>query len=144
MSYAAPADMIELFGLAEVRQLAPLQGDPSYDAARLERFLADASAELDSYLATRFTVPVANAPQLLVRYTCDLAREGASRAPSDAVQEAAKRARAWGQAVARGQATLGTGPADRPETADGPSGGDIGVLAPDRVFDDAGLRGYLQ
>ncbi len=146
MAYATVQDMIERFTLAELKQLAPLTpaGDPGYDATRVEQVLADASAELDSHLAVKFTTPIAEAPELLVKFTCDLAREALDRTGRQNVIDAGKRARAWVRDVARGLATLGvageaeggTGPAD--------TGGGVQVAAPDRIFDDAGLGAFLR
>ena len=101
MAYATLQSKIERFTEAELRVLSPLAGQAGQvDTVRVQRALDDASAELDSYLAVRFTVPIEGELPLLVKAVCDIAREDLARAPSDAVVAAAKRAREWAKAVA--------------------------------------------
>lgn len=145
MAYATHQHMIERFTEAELRQLAPAAGQPGViDQVRVQRALDDASAELDSYLAVRFAVPIAGELPLLVKATCDIAREDLARAPSDAVVAAAKRARDWAKAVAKDAATLGAGPAGDPEAVPEAEAGGAQVMAPDRVFTEDSLAGYLR
>lgn len=144
MAYAAVQDMISRFTEQEVKQLAPAAGAPGYDAVRVQQVLDDASAELDSFLAIRFAVPLAQVPELVVKFTCDLAREALDRTGRAHVLEAGKRARAWARDVAQGRATLGSGPADDPSATPEAEAGGARVLAGDRVFDDAGLSGFLR
>lgn len=143
MAYAAVQDMIERFTEQEVRQLAPSAGAPGYDLARVEQVLADASAELDSFLAVRFAVPLTTVPALVVKFTCDLAREALDRTGRAHVLEAGKRARAWARDVAQGRASLGSGPADDPTATPEAEAGGARIIAGRRVFDDDGLAGYL-
>lgn len=146
MSYATPADMVLRFGEAEVYALAPVvpkpTAGPTYDVARVEQELADASAEIDSYLANRWPTPLAETPPLIARAACVLAREGLDRQGRDPVTEAAKRIRAWLKDLAQGKATLGGGEDGAP-APEAESGG-AEVIAPDRVFDDAGLAAFLR
>lgn len=146
MAYALVQDMITRFGEAELVALAPVTPRPSaapfYDEARVVQELADASAEIDSYLANRWPVPLAEVPPLIVRAACVLAREGLDRQGRDQVTEAAKRIRAWLKDLAQGKATLGAG--EDGATAPEAEAGGAEVIAPDRVFDDAGLAGYLR
>ncbi|MCW5723446.1 MAG: DUF1320 domain-containing protein [Maricaulaceae bacterium] len=146
MAYATAADLIERWTEAELRQLAPPpsppgDGDPVYDADRVARMIADASAELDSWLAVRFSVPIAEPPPQLVAAACDLAREKLDRTGRAHVLEAGKRAREWAKAVAAGKATLGGGP-DGDESALPPGEKTVLSDAPRRIFDDAGLEGF--
>lgn len=149
MAYATLQSMIERFTEAELRQLSPLAGQAGQiDTVRVQRALDDASAEMNSYLAVRFTVPVMPASggelPLLVKAACDIAREDLARSPSDAVVAAAKRAREWLKAVAKGSASLGSGPEGDPEAVPEADGGGAMVAAPDRVFTDDSLAGYLR
>lgn len=144
MAYATLQQLTERLGETALKQLAPLAGQAgAMDTVRIQRALDDASAELDSYLAVRFPVPVSGDLPLLVKATCELAQEDLSRAPSDAVVAAAKRAREWARAVAQGKATLGSGPAGEPDAVP-TAGGGAQAIAPDPVFDADGLRGYLR
>lgn len=76
MAYATPQDLVTRFGMDEMQQLSDIQ-TPRVGAvvpAVLEQFLADASAEIDGYLAARYPLPLAATPALLVVFACDIAR----------------------------------------------------------------------
>ncbi len=145
MAYATVQDMIDRFTEAEVRALAPAAAGltPSYVATTVERALTDASAELDSYLAVKFPVPLAGGLPLLVKAACDLAREALDRQGREPVREAGKRARQWAKDVAAGRATLGSGPEGDADAVPAIEGG-VQILAEDRVFDGASLQAFLQ
>ncbi|MHC1700289.1 MAG: gp436 family protein [Humidesulfovibrio sp.] len=53
--------------------LADRDGDGVADAELVERALTDATAEIDSYLAARYTLPLPTVPAVLVRLACDMA-----------------------------------------------------------------------
>lgn len=146
MAYATIQNLIDRFTVAELKSLAPLipAGDPGYDAVRVQQVLDDASAEIDSYLAVRFAVPLTDTPPLIEKAACDLAREGLDRTGRAHVLETGKRTRAWLKDVAQGRAALGAGADGDPASLPEPEAGGLEVMAPDRVFDDAGLEGYLR
>ncbi len=146
MAYATAQNLIDRFGLAELKQLAPVTPlvDPFYDAVRVEQVLDDASAEMDSYFAIRFPVPLTPAPPLVEMTACTLAREALDRTGRTHVLEAGKRARGWLKDVAAGRASLGSGSEGDPTDVPTAESGGVEVEAPDRVFDDAGLAGYLR
>jgi phage gp36-like protein len=74
MNYAAEADMLTHFGPAQVLIAADRDGDGTADTGVVTDALADASEEIDSYLAARYTLPlVAPIPGVLVRVCCDIA-----------------------------------------------------------------------
>ena len=73
MPYATAADLVARFGEEELVQLADPQGTGAWDAGIVNQALADASAEMDAYLAERYAVPVP-ASDLVVRICCDIAR----------------------------------------------------------------------
>jgi len=145
MAYATVQDMIERFTEAELRALAPAPAGAtvSYAAATVERALDDASAELDSYLAVKFPVPIAGGLPLLIKAACDLAREALDRQGREPIRDAGKRARQWAKDVAAGRATLGSGP-DGDAEAVPPIEGGVQVLAPDSVFDGEALEAFLR
>ena len=74
MTYATQSDLVERFGADELVQLTNRLGGQSIDAVVLGRALLDADAEIDGYLATRYTLPLASTPAVLVRLAADLAR----------------------------------------------------------------------
>jgi phage gp36-like protein len=74
MSYASQSDMVERFGESEVAQRTNRVDGLTIDVAVLARALADADAQIDSYMATRYTLPLATTPTVLNRLACDMAR----------------------------------------------------------------------
>src|SRR5436305_15090925 len=110
MAYATVQDLIDRFGEAEVKALAPAtQPGLGLDSARLDRALVDASNEADGYLAVRYAVPLADVPPLLITQVCAMARQALDRTTRQQVTDAGNRARAWVKDVAAGKATLGAG-----------------------------------
>lgn len=74
MSYASQADMIDRFGEGELISLTDRAGTGAIDAGVLDRALADATAEVDGYLASRYQLPLTSTPTVLVRVCSDIAR----------------------------------------------------------------------
>ncbi len=72
--YATREDLVERFGGVEISQLEDLEntGIPNSDISQAA--LMDASQEIDSYIAVRYTVPLPSIPALLQRTCCDIAR----------------------------------------------------------------------
>lgn len=74
MTYASQTDLIDRFGEPELAQRTNRVDGLTIDTVVLGRALADADAEIDGYLATRYVLPLANAPVVLNRLACDIAR----------------------------------------------------------------------
>ena len=74
MTYATTADLVERFGAEELAQRTNRVDGQTIDEVVLGRALADAAAEVDSYLARRYALPLASTPTVLVRVCADLAR----------------------------------------------------------------------
>lgn len=74
MSYATQTDMTERFGSDELAQRTDRVAGLAIDATVLARALSDADAEVNGYLATRYSLPLPSTPAVLVRMACDLAR----------------------------------------------------------------------
>jgi phage gp36-like protein len=74
MSYATPQDMINRYPNRDLVQLT--NEDPTVTTVNttvLQQSLDDASAEIDGYLAARFTLPLTDVPEVLNRLACDVA-----------------------------------------------------------------------
>jgi phage gp36-like protein len=108
MPYATQADLEARFGADELTQLTDRVGAGVPDAAIVARALADADAEIDGYLASRYALPLATVPPVLVRIACDIARY---RLWEDRASEEVRRryedARRMLESIARGQVSLG-------------------------------------
>lgn len=74
MTYATQTDLVDRFGELELAQLTDRATGAVVDTVVLGRALADADAEIDSYLATRYTLPLASTPVVLTRLACDMTR----------------------------------------------------------------------
>jgi phage gp36-like protein len=152
MVYAQPSDMIARYPNRDLVQLT--NEDPTQTVVNqtvLKQALADATAEIDGYLETRFTLPLSDPPAVLVRLTCDIAmyRLQALR-PLHDLAEARKRyedAVAVLVRVADGTLTLGLAPdSQEPPEAAGAvvtdAGGDRSGVLPQRVFSRGTLKGF--
>lgn len=143
MAYATVAEFVESVSAAEAVMLAraalPATG---HDAARIQLALDDASAELDTYFAGRYATPLTPAPRTAATAVIALAREELDRQGRDHVKAAAARVRAWAKDVARGVAVLAGGDVGEDLPVASPGAG-VRFVAPERVFTDAGLAGYL-
>ena len=74
MTYATESDLVERFGADELAQRTNRLDGLTIDAVVLGRALADADAEIDGYLATRYALPLGSTPAVLVRLAADMAR----------------------------------------------------------------------
>jgi phage gp36-like protein len=127
MPYATLNDLQSTFGEAEIGQLLTRLSTGNVPATIAGRFLDDASAEIDSYLAVSYAVPVSPAPQSLRAVCCDIARyrmfdDMASETVRQRYDDACK----WLGKLAAGKAILLT---------------DAGVAAPPSTTDDTGTAG---
>ncbi|NWO05564.1 MAG: DUF1320 domain-containing protein [Alteromonadaceae bacterium] len=74
MSYAGQSDMVNRFGEQELIQLTDRDHTGAINTVVLDRALADSTAEIDGYLASRYQLPLTNTPTVLVRVCSDIAR----------------------------------------------------------------------
>ncbi|MDP3652422.1 MAG: DUF1320 domain-containing protein [Rhodoferax sp.] len=74
MTYATQSDLVDRFGEAELAQRTNRVDGLTIDTAVLGRALADADAEIDSYLTKRYALPLASTPLVLTRLACDITR----------------------------------------------------------------------
>jgi phage gp36-like protein len=139
MSYAIRQDMIDRFGEKEITGLTdttiPASGTVNDDV--LTRALTDADALINGYLASRYTLPLTELPEVLTRVACDLARYFLARRPTDEMTKRYDQSIAWLRDVSTGKVTLGvTATQQQPVSTGGPqSEGNDRVFGPD-TFDD--------
>jgi phage gp36-like protein len=137
MAYATQADLAARFGEDELAQLTDRAGAGVPDATVVTRALADADAEIDTYLGARYALPLSTVPSVIARLACDIARFRLweDRA-SDEVRRRYEDARRMLEAIARGQVSLGL-PAAQQTSADG-----VAYAAPARTMDRTATAGY--
>lgn len=76
MSYATTDDFIAYFGEDEARELTNLDDAMAIDVngVLLQKALDHATAEVNVYLASNYTLPLISVPSILVYDTCEIAR----------------------------------------------------------------------
>lgn len=117
--YATAQDMLDRFGTPRMVQLTdvnvPMTG--TVNTTVLSSALADASAEIDGYLAGRMALPLASPPPVLKVHCCTIAHfhllGSAADEPATKAYDAAIK---YFTAVAKGDIAL-TAPADTPALA---------------------------
>lgn len=141
MSYADKNMMIARFGEVEIIALTDRSNADVIDEAVLAAALADTDAEIDPYLMTRYTLPIANAPKVLSSFACDIARyrlSGAGVAETDIVRLRYKDAIKFFENVSSGKLSLGLSTVGVAP----PAQGSVRVSAPARVFNSSSLSGF--
>lgn len=71
--YCTQADIEDRVGQAELLQLTDRARLGQIDAVTVARAIADASAEIDGYVAARYALPFSAVPPVLVRVAVDIA-----------------------------------------------------------------------
>jgi phage gp36-like protein len=140
MSYASQADMVNRFSEQEIIQLTDRNNTGAIDATVLERALADATAEIDGYLAARYQLPLTSTPTVLVRVCSDIARY---HLHDDHIPESVavryKAAVDLLRQVSMGRVSLGVS-----DTGDEPTSNDgAEVQSGGRVWDRADSKGFI-
>lgn len=115
MTYATKQNLIDRFTEGELIELTDDANLGVVDEAAVAKALADADAEINSYLAGRYTLPLAQTSDELERLACDIARyhlydTSATEAVKTRYDDAVKKLRD----VARGVASLGIDQASQP------------------------------
>jgi len=106
-NYCTQADMEKRFGAREILELTDRDADDVADAGVLDGAIADASATIDTYIARRYDLPLAEIPAALVKTACDIARYNLhGDLPTDTVVENFKYAMTFLRDVAAGKAGL--------------------------------------
>lgn len=147
MAYATLAAMVARFGEDELIALtAPLDATAP-DAAMAGQALADASAVIDGYLASRYALPLETVPALLEPLCCDIARYrlaagGSVHLPTDIQRQRYDDALIWLAQVAAGKIGLGLDPGGNEPPVDGGATGASWASRRPRVFDAAELADY--
>lgn len=117
MSYCTQADLVGRFGEAELIQLTTGDQDPGavIDSAVVALAIQDADAEIDGYLARRYTLPLTESAANLTRIACDIARYRLyENEPTKTVIDRYKLALEYLRDVASGKVNVGPGPGPGP------------------------------
>lgn len=136
MPYCTATDYAARYGEDELIQRTDRLGTGVMDTVVFDQAAADADAEIDGYLAGRYTLPLAGVPSILVRLACDIVRYRLfiDKAPEE-VRKRYEDARRLLENLAAGRITLGlpgAGPAPVPA-------GDLVEIAPGRKVFGGGV-----
>lgn len=71
MAYATQSDIVELYG-DDALVVADRDGDGLADSTAVARALTHASAEIDTYLAARYPLPLTSVPLMLTAWAVDI------------------------------------------------------------------------
>ena len=140
MSYATQSDMTERYGAVELAQLTDRDAGLVINVAVLARALADADAEIDGYLATRYQLPLASTPVVLVRLAADIARYRLfDNRVTDLVRNRYQDAVSLLKRISSGDVQLA---GVTPVAASGGSGNAVAARVPASVFSPTQLASY--
>lgn len=143
MAYATQTDLVERFGEAELVRLTDRSIPPTgqVDADVVSRALSDAEAEVNGYLASRYTLPLGVVPELLKRLTCDIARYLLyDDVAPDQIRDRYKDTVSLLKGIAEGKVSLAIDPASQPapqSETDTPA-----VRTAERTFSKSTLDGF--
>lgn len=111
MTYATRQDMVNTIGERELIALTDREQTGAINDSVLNSALATAESEVDTYLASRYPLPFANPPLVLMAYTCDIARYHLARdgdvVVSEDMRERYRAAIRYLEKVAEGKVSLG-------------------------------------
>lgn len=139
MPYATLQDLKDRFGEEDIYVVFDRDGDGFIDTAAVDRALADADNEIDSYLTGRYQLPLANVPPALTRLAAQIAMYHASTGTTmtDEKKERYAQAVKMLEKIAAGAISLGLPSADEP-----PARQPITVQASTRLFGDDELAKF--
>lgn len=105
--YCTADDLVLRFGQREITQLTDYDRDDQPDGAVLDQAITDTAAEIDSYIGSRYPLPLGTVPAVLELHACDICRFRLYRdgAPEEVAERYAIAIR-WLKDVAQGKAQL--------------------------------------
>jgi phage gp36-like protein len=137
MPYAVQADIERAYGEELLYTIADRDGAGAIDTGAVAQALADASAEIDTYLGSRYTVPLATVPPILKTYAVDIAVYRLARTPTEIQKDKYKDAVKFLTAVSTGSLSLGVAAPPAPASTDLPE-----FSSQPRVFKRCDMGGF--
>lgn len=112
MQYAQQSDITAMYGSSQLLMVSDRDNDGVSDAGVADTALVNASAEIDTYLSNKYTLPLADIPQILIIRCVDIAiylmAVPTPNVLTDAIKTRYEAAMTWLRAVRDGTANLGT------------------------------------
>ncbi|MBF0249960.1 MAG: DUF1320 domain-containing protein [Alphaproteobacteria bacterium] len=139
--YANQQNMVDRFGSTELIEITdreePYTG--AIVASVMTGALEDASAEIDSYIAVRYDLPLPSTPKMLEKVCCDIARKNLYKdRPLEEVVNNYKSAVAWLRDVSKGVSELDIGGT---EPAGDTTGAPV-LNSPSQTFTKTSMQGF--
>lgn len=137
MAYASQDDIIRRYSEGDLLVIADRDNDSVPDADVVARALDDATAEIDTYVAAKYSLPLPSVPEVLVRICVDIA---VYRLSTDAAQATDERRLRFEDAmsmlkdISKGIASLGIA------TPPPSSNGKAVMVGQPRRFNRGGMR----
>lgn len=141
MAYASLQTLIDAYGEDEVVRSADRDNDGVADVGVVDRGLADADGEIDSYIGVKYKLPLDVVPGVLVTHAGVIALYRMSENTGVLTDEKRKRYEdtiRWLRDVSAGKATLGGQPEPDAKVAGG-----IRMVAAPREYTVQKVRGIL-
>lgn len=133
--YCTQAELEARYGAAELLLLADRDQDGQVDPEVLDRVMTDAGAEVDGYVAARYSLPLAVPSPVLTRCACAVAwyllASGRAGGPYEQERQGYEDAVTLLKAIARGEVRLGP---DSDTQAPTPAGGGAFYSGPRPVW----------
>lgn len=140
MAYATLDDLIERAGADEIRRIADRDRDGVPDPEVVAAALDDAGNQIDGYVGTKYSLPLASVPAIVRTWAVAIARYVLHRnGPPDHVETDYKDAIASLKDVARGLIALPVAPGEVPPAV---TPGPVMGSHPEEVFTADRLRGW--
>lgn len=138
MAYATQQDIVDRHGEDVLYVLADRDNDDVLDTALIDQALADATAEIDVYLAAKYDLPLVTVPAVVLRLCVDIsvylmANTGTGRA--EEYRQRYEDALALLRRIASGEVSLGL------ETPPVSAVGGVSVSGPSRTFSRDSMKG---
>ncbi len=141
MAYSAQTDILEQLPEIDLIGLTDDEAAGVVDESVVARAIADADATIDSYLQTRYSVPLSPVPDKVRLISVDLAIYNVfsrrSLDPPEVRKDRKKDAMAWLKMVAEGKISLGSD-----EISPANAANDVQITDDNRIFSRTKMDGF--
>lgn len=140
MNYCTQQNIIDRYGQDQLLLIADRNNDQVVDAAVVDQAIADASAEIDVYIAAKYELPLPEVPEVIERICIDIVMYRLASTADVMTEEKRQRyedAIALLKLIAKGEASLGL--PDPPAS----SSGSVTVSSQERRFNRDSMKGVL-
>ena len=142
MAYCVLVDLKKLLPEVALIQLTDDEGSGSINQGRIDEAISQADSEIDSYVGTRYSVPLSPVPTLIKKLSVDFAIYNLYSRKEEGIPETRETRYKNGirllEGIAKGNVTLGT--AEDPPASEGTD--QVSISSEDRIFTRDTLKGF--